>query len=567
MVVEHLDTAAEQLETGCVIPDHLQFKPATNPRRENMRVLGVEVQKERSSLDPFLEKNGRAPNTRKGFSNIITEQDLRISTNCASRDVTAEELLSSMSVPLPTFENANPSDISRLRAEYVARLKQELSERFGLESLHFKIYTTWDGYQRGFDIGTALNNRVNHKLHVGLNEKDMREGVCYEPQFRFLIGGWTSDASMWELPEGESIIKQILAKNPNAIVIAVDPNGFGKSKYKDGLSQGELVDKVSVKNAADQIEWLATKILGLTEQQLIESLGFGHSMGGAIMIELVKRGYFKGKKEVEGKSIAVTPAMLIPAGYKVPESVKTGLESIRTEDPVFFAELVKEFPKIIKELYDTEPDDDDDIFRNFQEGFETPEITGIVTGTEYNPKNPHIRGVYAALSVLIYSGAIAEAVPLLDKIADPVTKAVFDQMLADRLMGAKKPEDVKRFSEILAALKKTHGEVLLQKKLLSAAVMFVLAKGVDPEAFLAGADSVECAQNISDSLTIIEGEFDNLGGGPRREYFSEAVRLAACIKARRVIQKQETVVLKDAGHCSPVYSVTASNTFVNKKKA
>lgn len=114
-----------------------------------------------------------------------------------------------------------------------------------------------------------------------------------KPNYYVLAHGWTATREIYTevKPEnGLTVAEQIMALDPNAVIIAMDGNGFGETRFKESVikDKDKLAEKCNADAYAEQIDFLVTQVLDLDRSQV---QAVGHSMAGDAVMELASRGY------------------------------------------------------------------------------------------------------------------------------------------------------------------------------------------------------------------------------------------------------------------------------------
>jgi len=277
-------------------------------------------------------------------------------------------------------------------------------DALGLEDFHFEVHT-----RKGRPAETR--------------EPKDPAGEEHTPNIYVLLHGWTGNHGIFtdiKNENGLTIVEEILGRDPDAIIITPDGNGFGGTTFKPDInSLDERINLSTPKAYADQIEFLLKDIFLFDEEALKEVRIAGHSMGGACAYEMAKRGY---------EAVAIAPAAL-PVVDEINE--------------------VKElFPKSVS-------------VRNID-----------------NLRNS-VRSIYTGLG---YSNKLANYVRDRSNIpSEKIVQTVFEKVLAGYLMGYDTPGelDATLNRQIIDELTYIHDEELSSEKLATvAATMFALAQGV-----------------------------------------------------------------------------------------
>jgi pimeloyl-ACP methyl ester carboxylesterase len=133
-----------------------------------------------------------------------------------------------------------------------------------------------------------------------------------------LLHGWTGNNEIWNIPGegGTSFTEKILSQDPKAVIIAVDGNGFGGSKFKDEVVADlpTLQTFCTPESYASQVDWLLSDALELDDETISRTVVAGHSMGAAAATILAL-------KDEKYKSIVSLAPALLPRK----ENLKTAL--------------------------------------------------------------------------------------------------------------------------------------------------------------------------------------------------------------------------------------------------
>lgn len=174
----------------------------------------------------------------------------------------------------------NASEFSLTEAQ-----QKYMTETLGLEDLHFRVF------QRPLD---HLSGE-----HPASNIGDYKDKHIY-----MLLHGWTATGEIFsEVPQDNqlTIVEEILAKDPSAVILVGDFNGFGGTNFnKSTLKSSKFSEKCTVSAYAAQADFLITNVLKVRQDSFEEHDGviktvvasdnfrlLGHSMGAATVEELV----------------------------------------------------------------------------------------------------------------------------------------------------------------------------------------------------------------------------------------------------------------------------------------
>ena len=161
-------------------------------------------------------------------------------------------------------------------------------------------------YELGLeDITAEVFMRTSDDDTVG----SIKDKEIYE-----MWNGWTGTGEIYSNVRGENgltSVEETLARNPNAIVIAGDGNGFGGTTFRKELKGRKLRPYCTAEQYAKQVDFF-TETLGLTPEDVRV---LGHSMGGAMATVLAgKHGY--------------TCVAAAPAAYPTAENIQTMKEEM-----------------------------------------------------------------------------------------------------------------------------------------------------------------------------------------------------------------------------------------------
>src|SRR3989344_4167975 len=116
--------------------------------------------------------------------------------------------------------------------------KKYLGEELGLEQMNFKVFSRAPG-----EIGELKGRNVYVLIH-----------------------GWTANHHIFSDIKKENdltFVEEILARDPDALVIGADVNGFGETRFKKELLKDKtLKDKCTVEAGAAQVDFLLAEVLG-----------------------------------------------------------------------------------------------------------------------------------------------------------------------------------------------------------------------------------------------------------------------------------------------------------------
>ncbi len=110
-----------------------------------------------------------------------------------------------------------------------------------------------------------------------------------------LLHGWTGNHAIYdEVEQGNhlTVVEEIMAKDPNAVIIAMDGNGFGESKFTDDAIK-DIKKYCTPEAYAKQVDFFLSEVLGYEDNEDKTGITImGHSMGGAAaMLLSAKYGY------------------------------------------------------------------------------------------------------------------------------------------------------------------------------------------------------------------------------------------------------------------------------------
>jgi|GEM_PF-5059148 len=116
-----------------------------------------------------------------------------------------------------------------------------------------------------------------------------------------LAHGWTGNKDIYsevQMSGGLSVVEQIMAMDPDAVIITPDGNGFGGTNFRGEVLQDEEFGKYCTAEAyAKQMDFLIKEVLDIDPSTVTI---VGHSMGGAMTYEIMRLGYKNG--------VAIAPA-------------------------------------------------------------------------------------------------------------------------------------------------------------------------------------------------------------------------------------------------------------------
>jgi pimeloyl-ACP methyl ester carboxylesterase len=369
-------------------------------------------------------------------------------------------------------------------------------DALGLEDFHFEVHT-----------------RINRPTEKRVGPEDK-----ITPNIYVLLHGWTGNHSIFTNVKNENgltMVEEILLRDPDAIIITPDGNGFGGTKFKPELnSLDERINLSTPQAYADQIEFLLKDIFQFDEITLEQVRVAGHSMGGACAYEMARRGY---------EAVAIAPAAL-----PVVEELK---------------DIHDLFPKSVK------------------------------TGTLDNLQDS-VRSVYLGLG---FSNQLAHFARERTNIpSEKIVQAVFEKILSGYLMGYDTPGNLDKTinRQIIDQLTNIHSEELTAEKLATvAATMFALAQGVSVTKWT-NEDIKTMGNNVQ---AVFLGERDTLVKKKDGPDFQK-VLAAQLLKTEDVNVQREgadlsrslsgvTEVIKNAGHYSTLYHPQVIEAIVKPTKA
>src|SRR3989344_109871 len=143
------------------------------------------------------------------------------------------------------------------------------------------------------------------KFHVYSREKDDDGSIGDRPDRKvyLLLHGWTATHAIYTdviRHNDLTMVEEILARDPSAIIVVPDGNGFGESRFNKDTKRRTVYDKSSPEYYAMQMQFLAGTVLKLDEYNDESKVNeasdrvaiLGHSMGGAAaMIMATRWGY------------------------------------------------------------------------------------------------------------------------------------------------------------------------------------------------------------------------------------------------------------------------------------
>jgi len=216
------------------------------------------------------------------------------------------------------------------------KLHSSEKEGLGLKELYFEMY-----------FGSEAVTRTGKTGALGFPEVDTEDQHIY-----VLLHGWTGTGALFsQVPSqygNRSLVAEIIARDPKAVIIVPDGVGFGYSEYNQDLGKN-LKDKCTIRAYSEQVEFILGDLLGIDKERRSDVHVMGHSMGGAATLDLTARGW--GKPET---NVAVAPALMasteersygqITATYAALQSLLGRVEAIRKSVPGESA------PKLISKL-------------------------------------------------------------------------------------------------------------------------------------------------------------------------------------------------------------------------
>jgi len=135
-----------------------------------------------------------------------------------------------------------------------------------------------------------------------------------------LMHGWTASNDIYSevhMGGGLSVAEQIMAMDPDAIIITPDGNGFGGSVFRENILKGDGFNEYCTAEAyAKQMDFLIRDVLGLDPAEITIA---GHSMGGAATYEMIGLGYKNG-------------VAIAPAAFPSRESLDETKEKVQGEE-------------------------------------------------------------------------------------------------------------------------------------------------------------------------------------------------------------------------------------------
>ncbi len=150
-----------------------------------------------------------------------------------------------------------------------------------------------------FELGLEDMNANIYSREAGELGENLKEKNLY-----VLLHGWTGNNTIYsdiKGDEGMSVVEEILAKDPNAVIVALDGNGFGGTKFRPDVLPN-LQDYCTPEAYAQQVDFFITEALGYGDDKKIDVSIMGHSMGGAAsMILGAQYGY--------DNTVALAPAL------------------------------------------------------------------------------------------------------------------------------------------------------------------------------------------------------------------------------------------------------------------
>jgi len=220
---------------------------------------------------------------------------------------TAKETIDTLKQPTPSFElpkirNCNGSyfepdikETNHVNFEY----DQYSSSAMSQLKKNFDKYSSAEKREI-LDKHEALGLE-NIAFNVFSKDKDFK-GDYTNKNVYVLLHGWTANKDIFSevsMSGGISVVEQIMAMDPDAVIICPDGNGFGKSLFREDVKAKKNFGEYCTSEAyAKQMDFLIRDVLKVPLEQVTVA---GHSMGGAATYQLMKNEDYK-------NGVAMAPA-------------------------------------------------------------------------------------------------------------------------------------------------------------------------------------------------------------------------------------------------------------------
>jgi pimeloyl-ACP methyl ester carboxylesterase len=373
---------------------------------------------------------------------------------------------------------------------------------FGLEDFHIEVHT--------LNTNTSeANKSIKNSVETQTPEDD-------HPHVYVLLHGWTGNHKIFtdiKDENGLTMVEEILSRDPKAVIITPDGNGFGGTRFRSDIpSMEKRVTYATPEAYANQIEFLLEEVFGFTEEDKKNIRILGHSMGGAAAYQLAERGY---------EAIAVAPAALpvkqeMITEQKFPISVGPGNIAVFREQ---------------------------------------------------------VRPLYKSLG---FSNHFAkEARDRLNIPSEKIVQVFFENLLANYFMGNETPgaipDDINR--RIVAELIAIHNEELERDKIPTvASTMYGLAEGLSTSRW-----KPENIEMFSDKVqTVFLGSQDTLVGSSDAADFQKTLvrnyvgypNAERQMRAGKILEniQHRTTTFNNAGHYSTLYQKEVFDALVAPTK-
>ncbi|MFZ5424858.1 MAG: serine aminopeptidase domain-containing protein [Patescibacteria group bacterium] len=239
-----------------------------------------------------------------------------------SSDTQNDNDILSFEVPskIETSETQKLPRISKinLNAESSCRGTVENKQELGTRQLEQFRYFHSNIKSRSFmrENADALESAEYHTYMYALGLENINANVfsreagelgdkIKEKNVYVLLHGWTGNESIYSSVKQENqltIAEEIMAKDPNAVVITMDGNGFGETNFREDVLQGDLQQYCTPEAYAAQVDFFVSHVLGFKDEDKDNVSIMGHSMGGAAAMILGARYGYE-------NTVALSPAL------------------------------------------------------------------------------------------------------------------------------------------------------------------------------------------------------------------------------------------------------------------
>lgn len=190
--------------------------------------------------------------------------------------------------------NINNKNSCRGTVENPSTPTERNLERFdyfscNLKAVEFMQQNVSPTEQAEFTAGLYALGLENINANVFSRENGVLGENLKDKNIYVLLHGWTGNNSIYtdvKQENGFSVVEEIMAKDPNAIVVTMDGNGFGETNFREDIIKGDLQQFCTPEAYAKQTDFFISQVLGIEGEEKNNVSIMGHSMGGAATLIL-----------------------------------------------------------------------------------------------------------------------------------------------------------------------------------------------------------------------------------------------------------------------------------------